>query len=72
MEKLGIVLGRRNQNGAGLPQGLIFEIRFLAAGVLAASLFLGGWVWAQKKERESYVSHPIQQVETAAGPRADF
>ena len=72
MQRIGTVLGRRNQNGAGLPQGLILEIRFLAAGVLAASLFLGAWVWAQKKERESYVSHPIQQVETAAGPRADF
>ena len=72
MQRLGLVLGRRNQNGVGLPKGLILEIRFLAAGVLAASLFLGGWVWAQKKERESYVSHPIQQVETAAGPRADF
>jgi len=72
MQRLGVVLGRRNKNGAGLPQGLILEIRFLATGIVAASLFLGVWVWAQKKERESYVSHPIQQVETAAGPRADF
>lgn len=72
MQRLGIVLGRRNQNGAGLPQGLILEIRFLAAGVLAVLLFLGGWVWIEKKDKESYVAHPIQQVETAAGPRADF
>jgi hypothetical protein len=28
---------------------------------------LTSWVWMQKKERESYVSQPIQQVETAAG-----
>ena len=67
-----MVLGRRNQNGAGLPKGLILEIRFLAAGVVAVLLFLGIWAWIEKTERESYVSHPIQQVETAAGPRADF
>jgi|APGre2960657423_1045063.scaffolds.fasta_scaffold292569_1 hypothetical protein len=67
MQRLGTVLGRRNQNGAGLPQGLILEIRFLAAGVLAVLLLLGSWVWTEKKERESYVAHPIQQVETAAG-----
>ena len=67
MQRLGTVLGRRNQNGAGLPKGLILEIRFLAAGVLAVLLLLGSWVWTEKKERESYVAHPIQQVETAAG-----
>jgi hypothetical protein len=34
---------------------------------LLVTLFLTGWGWMQKKERESYVSQPIEKFETAAG-----
>jgi len=64
---LKILLGRRNQNGAGLPKAFIFEMRLLFVGILLVTLFLTSWFWMQKKERESYVSQPIQKIETAAG-----
>ena len=64
---LKILMGRRNQNGAGLPKAFIFEMRLLFVGILLVTLFLASWVWMQKKDRESYVSQPIQKIETAAG-----
>ena len=64
---LKILMGRRNQNGAGLPKGFILEMRFLLVGILLVTLFLTSWVWMQKEERESYVSQPIEEFETAAG-----
>jgi len=67
MEMLKILMGRRNQNGAGLPKSFILEMRFLLAGILLVTLFLTSWVWMQKKERESYVSQSMQKIETAAG-----
>ena len=67
MEMLKILMGRRNQNGAGLPKGFILEMRFLLVGILLVTLFLTSWVWMQRTEREGYVSQPIQKFETAAG-----
>jgi len=67
MEMLKILMGRRNQNGAGLPKGFILEMRFLLVGILLVTLFLTSWVWMQKKDRESYVSQSTQKIETAAG-----
>jgi hypothetical protein len=67
MEMLKILMGRRNQNGAGLPKSFILEMRFLLAGILLVTLLLTGWGWMQKKERESYVSQPIEKFKTAAG-----
>jgi len=64
---LKILMGRRNQNGAGLPKGFILEMRFLLVGILLVTLFLTSWVWMQKKDRESYVSQSTQKIETAAG-----
>ena len=64
---LKILMGRRNKNGVGLSRGFIFEMRLLFMGILLVTLFLTSWVWMQKKERESYVSQPIQKFETAAG-----
>jgi len=64
---LKILIGRRNQNGSGLPKGFILEMRLLFIGILLLMLSLASWVWMQKEERESYVSQSIQEFETAAG-----
>ena len=67
MEMLKILMGRRNQNGAGLPKGFILEMRFLLVGILLVTLFLTSWVWMQRMERQGYVSQSMQKIETAAG-----
>jgi hypothetical protein len=67
MEMLRVLIGRRNYRGAGLPLGFILEARFLFMGILAGTLIFTGWIWMQKKEKESYVSQSIQKIETAAG-----
>ena len=67
MEMLRVLIGHRNCRGAGLPLGFILEARFLLMGILAGTLILAGWIWMQKKERESYVSQSVQKIETAAG-----
>ena len=67
MKILKILMGSRNQNGAGLSKGFILEMRLLFVGILLVTLFLTSWVWMQKKERESYVSQSMQKIETAAG-----
>ena len=64
---LKILMGRRNQNGAGLPKGFILEMRFLLVGILLVTLFLTSWVWMQRMERQGYVSQSMQKIETAAG-----
>ncbi len=64
---LKILMGRRNQNGAGLPKGFILEMRLLFIGILLVMVSLASWVWMQKKDRESYVSQSMQKIETAAG-----
>ena len=67
MEMLRVLIGHRNCRGAGLPLGFILEARFLLMGILAGTLILAGWIWMQKKERESYVFQSVQKIETAAG-----
>ena len=67
MDMLRVLLGRTNCRGAGLPLGFILEARFLFMGILAGTLIFTGWIWMQKKEKESYVSQSIQKIETAAG-----
>jgi hypothetical protein len=67
MEMLRVLIGQRNCRGAGLPLGFILEARFLLMGILAGTLILAGWIWMQKKERESYVFQSVQKIETAAG-----
>jgi hypothetical protein len=67
MEMLRVLIGRRNCRGAGLPLGFILEARFLLMGILAGTLIFAGWIWMQKKERESYVFQSLQKIETAAG-----
>jgi hypothetical protein len=67
MEMLRVLIGRRNYRGAGLPLGFILEARFLFMGIFVGTLILAGWIWMQKKERESYVSQSFQKIETAAG-----
>ena len=67
MEMLRVLIGHRNCRGAGLPLGFILEARFLLMGILAGTLILAGWIWMQKKDKESYVSQSIQKIETAAG-----
>jgi hypothetical protein len=67
MDMLRVLIGRRNCRGAGLPLGFILETRFLFMGMLAVTLIFTGWIWMQKKEKESYVSQSIQKIETAAG-----
>ena len=47
--------------------GFILEARFLFMGIFVGILIWAGWIWMQKKERESYVSQSIQKIETAAG-----
>ena len=47
--------------------GFILEARFLFMGILVGTLIFTGWIWMQKKEKESYVSQSIQKIETAAG-----
>ena len=47
--------------------GFILEARFLFMGIFVGTLILAGWIWMQKKERESYVSQSFQKIETAAG-----
>jgi hypothetical protein len=36
-------------------------------GILVGTLIFTGWIWMQKKEKESYVFQSIQKIETAAG-----
>ncbi len=67
MEMLRVLIGHRNCRGAGLPLGFILEARFLLMGILAGTLIWGGWIWMQKKERESYAIQSVQKIETAAG-----
>ena len=67
MEMLRVLIGHRNSRGAGLPLGFILEARFLLMGILAGTLIFAGWIWMQKKERESYVFQSVQNIETAAG-----
>jgi len=67
MEMLRVLIGHRNCRGAGLPLGFILEARFLLMGILAGTLIFAGWIWMQKKERESYVFQSVQNIETAAG-----
>jgi hypothetical protein len=67
MEMLRVLIGRRNCRGAGLPLGFILEARFLFMGILVGALVLAGWIWMQKKERESYVFQSFQKIDTAAG-----
>ncbi len=69
MGSFKILFGSRKlkHHGVGLPQGFIFEIRFLLAGILLLTLVLASWFWMQKNERESYASQALQKIETAAG-----
>jgi len=67
MDILRVLIGRPSCRGAGLPLGFVLEARFLFMGILVGTLIFTGWIWMQKKEKESYVSQSIQMIETAAG-----